>query len=416
MRTPRSRNAFEERRVLGVDVAHEVHDRVGLGRRVVVRVEERDRPPRHVLRRRGDTGRVDQGRGPQALRRPVDHEALALLGGRRTEVDLQRAVVRGARAAAGACRVRVQHDARRRAVAVPGDHTGALAGVGRCHLFPDERVEQCRLARLHLARDRDPQRLVEPAQLVVQPPGRLRFVPVRVDREQQHPAGGVGERGHPARPAATAGAFGAGRLGNQRPCLLADQLQLLQLLRDLGQPGFPLGPRRLHRAFGGLLRLQQRALELVGLRGEVVAQVALHGTQPVAGVLRDLEGDVVDVAAHRGLRLVLPACDLLLALVADRLAAHEDRSTEAERVDRRGEADERPEHAEHQHARVAAAQPDQRLGAHALCPRSWVRPSRVPTGSHPTGRCAAPGGAARGRRRSGRRRGGPARAPAGSPR
>ena len=336
----------------------------------------------------------------------------------------------------------VQHDPRRRAVAVPGDHARALAGVGRRHLFPDESVEQRRLARLHLARDRHPQRLVEPAQLVVQPPCRLGLVAVRIDREQQHPAGGVGERGHRTPSLRSVGADpgrcdtdslasslilpapqprrlpvpSSPRAGEQRPRLLANQLQLLQLLGDLGQPGLPLGARGLHRALRGLLSLQQGALELVGLRGEVVAQVALPGAQPVPGVLGDLERDVVDVAARRGLRLVLPAGDLLLALVADRLAAHEDRGTDADRVDRRREAQERcrafrtsPCSSSRHAARSVPSPPNPSR------PR-WVRPSGAPTGSRPTGRRAARAAAGPGRRRSGPRRAGPARAPAASPR
>ena len=244
---------LEERRVLGVDVAHEVHDRVRLGRRVVVRVEERDRPARDVLRRRGDTGRVDQGRGPQALRRPVDHQPLALLGGRRTEVDLQRAVVPAHGQRPGRADVRVQHDPWRRAVAVPCDHACALAGVGRCHLFSDERVEQCRLARLTL-----PAIATRRARRAGAA-GRAATGP--------SPAGGGTHRSRAAAPGGRSrrarssglprgrrgGLRRRGGLGNQRPCLLADQVQLLQLLRDLGQPGLPLGPRRLHRAFGGLL-------------------------------------------------------------------------------------------------------------------------------------------------------------------
>ena len=67
----------------------------------------------------------------------------------------------------GTCRrappsLRVQRHPVGDAVDVPGDDLRALAGVGRRQLLADEGVEQGGLARLHLAGDGDPQRLVEP--------------------------------------------------------------------------------------------------------------------------------------------------------------------------------------------------------------------------------------------------------------
>ena len=61
---------------------------------------------------------------------------------------------------------RVQRDPRAGAVLVPGDDACALAGVGGGDLLADQRVEQRRLARLHLPGDGDPQRLVEPVEVV----------------------------------------------------------------------------------------------------------------------------------------------------------------------------------------------------------------------------------------------------------
>ncbi len=63
---------------------------------------------------------------------------------------------------AGAAGAEVHGDAGRRAVAVPGDDLGALAGVRRGDLLADDRVQQRRLAGLHHAGDGDAQRLVEP--------------------------------------------------------------------------------------------------------------------------------------------------------------------------------------------------------------------------------------------------------------
>ena len=68
------------------------------------------------------------------------------------------------------------------------------------------------------------------------------------------------------------------------------------------------------------------AIERAHLLGElavVVAQLALGVAQHVAGVLADLERHLVDVAAHRLLRLGLPPLQHPLALVAHGLRAEQ---------------------------------------------------------------------------------------------
>src|SRR5690606_15412755 len=94
-------------------------------------------------------------------------------------------------------------------VDVPGDDPGALTRVGGGDLLADQRVEQRRLPGLHLARDRDPQRLVEALEVVGEPGVGLRAVLVGLDGvAQQDPDGGAERRrgrGHAAPPAVAAG-------------------------------------------------------------------------------------------------------------------------------------------------------------------------------------------------------------------
>ena len=196
------------------------------------------------------------------------------------------------------------------AVAVPGDDPGALAGVGRRQLLADERVEQRRLAGLHLAGDGDPQRLVEagrstalqawtasgvarvrPATACVeQRRGRCRAASVDVDD-------GHGAARAAGRRASASGATGVTPVGAGRRCACSSASTSRRRVL----------PRRRRRTCTRLLARppaprRSSACSSSARRGEVVAQLALDAAQRVAGVLADDEADLVDVLADAAWR------------------------------------------------------------------------------------------------------------------
>ena len=89
-------------------------------------------------------------------------------------------------------------------------------------------------------------------------------------------------------------------------------------------------------------------------RGELVAELALDVVNRVAGVLADLEGELVGVLAMGVLRLTAPLRERVL-LVAVRLSAEQQTRHDADGVDQR-QPDHLAEHAEHEDASVRAAQ------------------------------------------------------------
>ncbi len=151
---------LQERDVICVQVAHQVEDGIS-GCGLLVGGDE----PGHALaERRGeraDARGVDERHRPERARRPGHQQAVDLIGEEGAEIDVDGTVGPGEPELARFAADQLGPHLIGVAVAVPGDDPGALALVGGRQLLADQRVQQCGLARLHLAGDGDPERFAE---------------------------------------------------------------------------------------------------------------------------------------------------------------------------------------------------------------------------------------------------------------
>ena len=239
------------------------------------------------------------------------------------------------------------------AVAVPRDHAGALAGVGRRDVLPDEGVQQRRLPRLDLAGDGHAQRAVEaPAQLG--DAGHVRLTQHRLGLVEQ-PVDGRRQRRRGAHDAIAPTATRRSAVVRSWRTVASSASWSARRRAD---PGSVLGARRL----GGLDRLLQRALEQLEALDEVVADLAVGLADGVAGVLLHDEADLVEVAGREALHL-----DAALGLAPDpiveeRPSAHVDRGRHREHGDEGHDRDVGADDAEHRRGHHDAA-------VEALCRR-----------------------------------------------
>ena len=374
-----ARQVLEVAHVCAPDLTHEVDHDVD-GRRHRLRCQELVRPARRDARQGVEAGRVDQRVRAQRRRRPPDVDMVDLVGGRTAQVDLEAGPAGHRWALPRASRPGMDGDARRLAVAVPGDRLRALGRVRRGDACAHERVEQRRLARLDEPREADGQRSLEAleqlAQLRPRPPRRPRtprpppaaaWRARRADgrsgpsssrasacRRRRPPAGTAPSLAGHAGTASSAGSRVPLRVG-------AEAFEVGDALTQLVQrPGALVrsGPGRLA---GGADRLVQRAHELVGPGGEVVAQHALQPPEPVLRVLADLEGDLVEVPLDGDLGLGLTSTHAVRLVLAVGATAQDDADAHRDGVDERHAERDRGDHAEHQHATVGAAQRDDDL-------------------------------------------------------
>ena len=281
------------------------------------------------------------------------------------EVDGDGAAVAGERHLAGLALRGLERRPVGDAVAVPGDDPGALARVGGGQLLAHQGVEQRRLARLDLAGDGDPQRLVEPVEhglQAVDRVGRGRVRPRRVLEQAADLSSSVVEVDEVTAPLPC----WSRRLqvGGEGVGLVAQDADALELGVDVAQALLAGGGVGLDRLLGGGQRLGGRAVQLLGPGGEVVAHPALDAAQRVAGVLPDHEADLVGVLAVRLAGLAAAHRELPLLLALQRRPAHEQADDDRRRVGH-GQAGHAAEHAEHEQAAVAAAEGGQALGADA---------------------------------------------------
>ena len=175
-------------------VEHRVRipDDLHRGRRLLVLTTGRDR--RHL----------HQGGVPQHPGRPAHHHLADLRRPPPAQLHPQCPGGPDDRQLPGRAVGRVRGRARLRAVLVPGVQRSTVGRLDRRDLLPQDRVEQRRLAGPPRPGDGDPQRLGEPAQVVPQPLGGARVVPVerqrlgqqRLDRLVQ--PGGAGHRWPPS--------------------------------------------------------------------------------------------------------------------------------------------------------------------------------------------------------------------------
>ena len=167
-------------------------------------------------------------------------------------------------------------------------------------LLAHQRVQQRRLARLDLAGDGDPQRPVQPVDLGVEPRATLRVVRGRPRPPGPAPPGPSPER-RPTLTACTAVIVprppAAGRRGvrvvasggrvRTRCCSFSSLASSVSISASRRSPSPPGSPSPTARPL--VSDSLQRAVQLLGQLGEVVAQVALDPAEHVAGVLADLE-------------------------------------------------------------------------------------------------------------------------------
>ena len=249
------------------------------------------------------------------------------------------------------------------AVAVPGDDAGALAGVGRRQLLAHQGVEQRGLAGLDLAGDGDPQRLVEPVEHRLEPlPGRrararvdcVRLLeqvaarwPSSVDlvpsahgeprRRRRPPVAGLERRAPARRPASrsTAMRFSSASTSRSRFWRLA--------CVGLGPPA---GRRRAPRwSTGAAPRPGRRRSRAAGAGCGAACRASPCPPRSCTS----------SVYLRRACRAWLRRIgELALLLVPQRLAAHEQADHRSRRDRPRAEAGHAAQHAEHEHAAVAA--------------------------------------------------------------
>ena len=162
--TERSMNASRNWASDAVEVAHQVEDRVGLAGPVAVVVEQGLlRPLRGAARRprRGPGVSISVRSASFADGQPTSIRSTASMSSSPRSISRAPSWRRKARSRVPARPELGDHPVAE-GVAVPGHDPGALAGVGRRQPLADQRVEQGRLAGLDPARDRDPERFVEP--------------------------------------------------------------------------------------------------------------------------------------------------------------------------------------------------------------------------------------------------------------
>src|SRR5690606_37294338 len=131
-------------------------------------------------------------------------------------------------------------------------------------------------------------------------------------------------------------------------------LQPGDLSLEILQPALPLGLVAPGRVVGGVEGLLVGPGQLFAQPGVVVAKLSLDAAQRVARVLAHVERDLVAVAPDRVAGLLLALLELALLLLAQSFVTHDEPDAEGDRTE--GDAGQRAEHREHEHATVRALQ------------------------------------------------------------
>ena len=226
------------------------------------------------------------------------------------------------------------------AVAVHRHDAGALGGVRRGDLLADQRVEERRLAGVELPGDGDAERSVETGPQV----GDL------VAAASEHRPGAVEQLVH-------AGDEIAGRRRHcSAPMVTSRRATVIRsriVSRSPDMSGPSLDAAVALAARSALCcdqRLLQRAIQLVGTRLVVLADVLLEAPEGVTGVGVDDEPDLVEVVRAHADQLLAFGGEALVAVLAERAAGEQAGERQRQQRDPRHRADDPDDGRQQDHA------------------------------------------------------------------